>query len=419
VDEEQVRDALPTCPLRSRPQIFCACCLSAEADDDNDIVLCDGDCSRAYHLRCLQPPLTLADLPADEEEGWLCPACDAKVDAVYELNAAFDAAWPLDAKWSDFFAAEAAGAEAAAAEDWPSEDEEDADFDPGAARAEAAAAAAEEGREEGEGEEGEEASEEETESDDSEGGPPPPRRRTRAAGAAASASLPSSESESESEAEEAAEEAAVVLEGKRRRTAVNYVALAAEMFGSAEGGAGLLSDDDAEYVGASPLPSPVASPRAAAGEGPRRFPAETLAALRAAFAASQLPGRAEKEALAARAGLTLVRHAQRAIMSADAPQAQVSIWFNNARQKQKRAAAAAAPAGACEARRAPAGATTAALLSPPKSQWPIAPGSDGDDADFERGPSEPDVSMLSGEEAAEGRGGAAAADQGKQAAKTR
>ena len=44
---------------------------------DNDIVLCDGDCGRAYHEQCLQPRIHVSELP--EEEGWLCHACDAKV----------------------------------------------------------------------------------------------------------------------------------------------------------------------------------------------------------------------------------------------------------------------------------------------------------------------------------------------------
>ena len=44
---------------------------------ENDIVLCDGACNRAYHANCLQPPLDPGTLV--EEEGWLCPACDAKV----------------------------------------------------------------------------------------------------------------------------------------------------------------------------------------------------------------------------------------------------------------------------------------------------------------------------------------------------
>jgi hypothetical protein len=34
-------------------------------------------CNRAYHVRCLVPPVNPEELP--EEEGWLCPACDRKV----------------------------------------------------------------------------------------------------------------------------------------------------------------------------------------------------------------------------------------------------------------------------------------------------------------------------------------------------
>ena len=44
---------------------------------ENDIILCDGMCNRAYHVRCLVPPVNPEELP--EDEGWLCPACDRKV----------------------------------------------------------------------------------------------------------------------------------------------------------------------------------------------------------------------------------------------------------------------------------------------------------------------------------------------------
>lgn len=43
---------------------------------ENDIILCDGNCCRAYHEKCLEPPQDITSLP--EDEGWLCPACDAK-----------------------------------------------------------------------------------------------------------------------------------------------------------------------------------------------------------------------------------------------------------------------------------------------------------------------------------------------------
>lgn len=57
--------------------IFCAKCGRNDATDDNDIVLCDGPCNRAYHCTCLVPPLDINLL--NEDEGWLCPACDHKV----------------------------------------------------------------------------------------------------------------------------------------------------------------------------------------------------------------------------------------------------------------------------------------------------------------------------------------------------
>ena len=46
---------------------------------DNDIILCDGHCDRAYHVKCLVPPVDPATLP--EDEGWLCPSCDRKVSS--------------------------------------------------------------------------------------------------------------------------------------------------------------------------------------------------------------------------------------------------------------------------------------------------------------------------------------------------
>lgn len=44
---------------------------------DNDIVMCDGPCNRAYHEACSKPPFVAADIPDDCI--WYCSACDAKV----------------------------------------------------------------------------------------------------------------------------------------------------------------------------------------------------------------------------------------------------------------------------------------------------------------------------------------------------
>jgi hypothetical protein len=92
--------------------IFCAACGRGDADDDDDILLCDGFCEGAYHMSCLDPPVTKAELAelGDEDDDWMCRVCDARVDAFYALNAIalprhVDAA---TATWHDVFPEEAA-----------------------------------------------------------------------------------------------------------------------------------------------------------------------------------------------------------------------------------------------------------------------------------------------------------------------
>ena len=51
---------------------------------DNDIILCDGPCNRAYHEKCLDPPQNTAELP--EDAPWLCPACSTKVPHVIDCG---------------------------------------------------------------------------------------------------------------------------------------------------------------------------------------------------------------------------------------------------------------------------------------------------------------------------------------------
>lgn len=46
---------------------------------DNDIILCDGECNRAYHFLCVDPPVDPSALGEDEDATWYCPACAAKV----------------------------------------------------------------------------------------------------------------------------------------------------------------------------------------------------------------------------------------------------------------------------------------------------------------------------------------------------
>lgn len=55
----------------------CSRCHGGESTDGNEILLCDGkSCPAAYHMRCLEPPLT--HIP---EGAWYCPGCSAQSSA--------------------------------------------------------------------------------------------------------------------------------------------------------------------------------------------------------------------------------------------------------------------------------------------------------------------------------------------------
>eukprot|EP00850_Spirogloea_muscicola_P022469 SM000296S11304 [mRNA] locus=s296:4561:8450:- [translate_table: standard] len=119
-------------------EIFCATCKSPEFVSDNDILLCDGDCSRGFHQRCLDPPLRTEDIPPDNQ-GWLCGLCEAKLDCIDMINADASTHLPYDASWEAVFpeaAEEAAAGTAteAGGGEWPSDDEDDGDYQPGAGR---------------------------------------------------------------------------------------------------------------------------------------------------------------------------------------------------------------------------------------------------------------------------------------------
>ena len=79
--------------------IFCGKCRASDSTDDNDIIMCDGMCDRAYHMKCVFPPLDASILEDDSEEGWLCPACDRKIDMIDELNDEFGTDYEYDDAW--------------------------------------------------------------------------------------------------------------------------------------------------------------------------------------------------------------------------------------------------------------------------------------------------------------------------------
>ncbi|KAE8674302.1 Auxin-responsive GH3 family protein [Hibiscus syriacus] len=82
--------------------IFCAKCGSKDLSPDNDIILCDGACDRGFHQYCLQPALLKEGIPPDDE-GWLCPGCNCKVDCIQLLNESQGTCFSLTDNWEKVF----------------------------------------------------------------------------------------------------------------------------------------------------------------------------------------------------------------------------------------------------------------------------------------------------------------------------
>ncbi|XWS62973.1 hypothetical protein CRYUN_Cryun06bG0056600 [Craigia yunnanensis] len=112
--------------------IFCAKCGSKDLSANNDIILCDGACDRGFHQYCLQPPLLKEDIPPDDE-GWLCPGCDCKVDCIELVNESQGTSFSLTDSWEKVFP-EAAVAAGGQNQDpnfgLPSDDSDDNDYNP-------------------------------------------------------------------------------------------------------------------------------------------------------------------------------------------------------------------------------------------------------------------------------------------------
>lgn len=69
--------------------IYCSRCGSTDADEDNDILICDSDgCQRAYHQKCQRPWLKTEDIPVGDEH-WYCEVCLAVFNSLKLINSAF------------------------------------------------------------------------------------------------------------------------------------------------------------------------------------------------------------------------------------------------------------------------------------------------------------------------------------------
>jgi len=321
--------------------IFCSVCLGLDAVEGNDILLCDGPCGRAYHQMCVHPPLETKDIPPGEE-GWLCPACDAKVDCIYHINNLLDTSMPFSTTWSELFEGrrgnlhenmglatperrnsghhfgntvagnpEAGGGVDFLSMELPSEESEDGDFDPP------------------------------SDSDDDDA--------SMSSSAHCHAYYYSSDSEdchnsSQGSAEssprampthsdEQGEDEGVVVTGKRRRGRVDYKKLNELLFGGNEAYEGEITTDGEWSPGKVSTPTSegkrengrarkntgrrkvIGTPR-----GRKNFPASAVKELKKSFRECKSPSMSARDDLASSTGLTLK---------------QVNTWFANERRKGK------------------------------------------------------------------------------------
>jgi hypothetical protein len=61
----------------SLDDLVCWTCHGTDASDENDMLLCDGvGCCRAFHMKCLEPKLTLDDVHKSDDDNWFCPLCE-------------------------------------------------------------------------------------------------------------------------------------------------------------------------------------------------------------------------------------------------------------------------------------------------------------------------------------------------------
>jgi hypothetical protein len=66
----------------------CCICMVGDSTDENDVVLCDGEkCYRAFHMKCVHPHLKREDIE-NEDEDWFCPLCSAISNFTHQMQIA-------------------------------------------------------------------------------------------------------------------------------------------------------------------------------------------------------------------------------------------------------------------------------------------------------------------------------------------
>lgn len=211
-------------------EVCCSFCGSGDSCPGNDIIICDGYCERAYHQKCIEPAVCLEGL--SEDQGWLCPPCQTKVNIVFRIDDVFDVHYDASTPWHTMFRKELnhAGNDGEGEQqqgtimdmDLPSEDEEDEDFE---CDNEARTSGNSDGSFSEESASGQDGSTSEATSTEEEAVVQSARKREM--------------------------DATAQCTGRRKRSKVDYQALAESMFGWGEAyaGEGLDSEDEAWHPG--------------------------------------------------------------------------------------------------------------------------------------------------------------------------
>lgn len=325
--------------------IFCAICKSKEVLPDNDIILCDGACNRAFHQFCLDPPLRTEDIPPGDD-GWLCPVCDSKFDCLDAINDNFGTDFKIEDNWEKVFAEvedASAGENLLGSQvDWPSEDSEDDDYKPEIAKP---SELGESGRENGSEDEAGSSSDSDSDSDSSDSGSEVEFFDEFAGTSRARKGPLLEEDDEDGETGDMVEEHiepddTVLVTGKRQRPDVDYKQLYDEVYGA--DASDYESNEDEDYGktkqsrgSMSSTERPVPEKRkkvkegqdAGGGSGSRgrksssKLSKEVALKLQEIFEECELPSKARKQTLSNELGISFE---------------DVNVWFRNARRAATR-----------------------------------------------------------------------------------
>ena len=82
----------------SLDDLKCWNCHGSHATDENDMLLCDGmGCYRSFHMKCLEPQVTIEDVHNNSDDAWFCPLCTANANLTHFAQSEYlgDDYWEL------------------------------------------------------------------------------------------------------------------------------------------------------------------------------------------------------------------------------------------------------------------------------------------------------------------------------------